>query len=71
MLPYLSVLSEFRSSIRTEARNLKATEILQICDTLRDEILPNLGVRLEDREGTFHIRTNNVLFLHTAFFWCV
>jgi cysteinyl-tRNA synthetase len=30
---------------------VKATKILQACDELRDEILPNLSVRLEDKEG--------------------
>lgn len=50
-MPYLNILSEFRNTVRTEARSLKATDILQICDTLRDDILPNVGVRLEDQEG--------------------
>ena len=26
-------------------------EILTLCDQIRDDVLPNLGVRLEDREG--------------------
>ena len=30
---------------------LQATEILTECDRLRDEVLPNLGVRLEDKEN--------------------
>ncbi|CAH1114227.1 unnamed protein product [Psylliodes chrysocephalus] len=51
ILPYLSILAEFRDKVRTSARTLKATEILKQCDDLRDEILPNVGVRLEDREG--------------------
>ncbi|XP_055594555.1 cysteine--tRNA ligase, cytoplasmic [Uranotaenia lowii] len=51
VMPYLSVLSDFRTSVREQARALKATEILQLCDQIRDDILPNLGVRLEDREG--------------------
>ena len=28
-----------------------ALPILQLCDDVRDNILPNLGVRLEDLEG--------------------
>ena len=28
-----------------------ATSILEACDKLRDETLPNLGVRLEDKAG--------------------
>lgn len=51
VMPYLTALSDFRNSIREQARQLKATEILTLCDQLRDDILPNLGVRLEDREG--------------------
>ncbi len=27
------------------------TEILGLCDSVRDDVLPNLGVRLEDHEG--------------------
>ena len=27
-------------------------ETLQLCDDLRDDVLPALGVRLEDKEGT-------------------
>lgn len=51
VMPYLAALAEFRTAVREQARTLKATDILQLCDQLRDDILPNLGVRLEDREG--------------------
>lgn len=51
-MPYLNILSEFRDKVRTEARIVKAEGILQECDKLRDDILPNVGVRLEDVEGT-------------------
>ncbi|KAJ8984870.1 hypothetical protein NQ317_002709 [Molorchus minor] len=51
ILPYLSILSEFRHNVRASALTLKATDILKECDRLRDDILPNVGVRLEDREG--------------------
>ena len=27
------------------------TDILNLCDALRDDVLPHLGVRLEDQEG--------------------
>ena len=30
-------------------------ETLALCDTLRDDVLPELGVRLEDREGVFDV----------------
>ncbi|XP_062563405.1 cysteine--tRNA ligase, cytoplasmic [Armigeres subalbatus] len=51
VMPYLTTLSDFRTAVREQARTLKATDILQLCDRIRDDILPNLGVRLEDREG--------------------
>lgn len=50
-MPYLSILAEFRDGIRTKAREIKALDILKLCDELRDDVLPNVGVRLEDREG--------------------
>lgn len=50
-MPYLSALSEFRHSVREVARAQKCSDILNMCDALRDDVLPNLGVRLEDREG--------------------
>lgn len=51
LLPYLSALAEFRKVVRESALEVKATKILQLCDELRDDILPNLSVRLEDKEG--------------------
>lgn len=47
----MTALAEFRNSVRDIARSQKCTEILNLCDALRDDILPNLGVRLEDRES--------------------
>lgn len=51
VMPYLTALADFRNSVRDVARAQKSTEILTICDTFRDDVLPNLGVRLEDRDG--------------------
>lgn len=51
VMPYLTALAEFRDTIRDVARAQKSNEILKLCDGFRDDILPNLGVRLEDREG--------------------
>ncbi|XP_070507049.1 cysteine--tRNA ligase, cytoplasmic [Chironomus tepperi] len=51
LIPYLSALADFRKVVRESALEVKATKILQLCDELRDEILPNLSVRLEDKEG--------------------
>ncbi|CAL1292113.1 unnamed protein product [Larinioides sclopetarius] len=51
LMPYLRTLADFRENIRQLAKEIKATSILKKCDELRDDILPNLGVRLEDQEG--------------------
>ncbi|XP_035538198.1 cysteine--tRNA ligase, cytoplasmic isoform X1 [Morone saxatilis] len=51
VMPYLSVLSDFRESVRRIAREQKVTELLQLCDVVRNDTLPELGVRLEDHEG--------------------
>ncbi|KAG8522564.1 Cysteine--tRNA ligase, cytoplasmic, partial [Galemys pyrenaicus] len=51
VMPYLQVLSDFREGVRRIAREKKVPEVLQLSDALRDEVLPELGVRLEDHEG--------------------
>ncbi|XP_058484749.1 cysteine--tRNA ligase, cytoplasmic isoform X1 [Solea solea] len=51
VMPYLTVLSDFRERVRKIAREQKVTELLQLCDAVRDDTLPELGVRLEDHEG--------------------
>ncbi|XP_039294913.1 cysteine--tRNA ligase, cytoplasmic isoform X3 [Nilaparvata lugens] len=48
LMPYLKIISNFRDEVRSHARQVKATDILKACDALRDDILPNVGVRLED-----------------------
>uniref|UniRef100_A0A183BVA7 Cysteine--tRNA ligase, cytoplasmic n=1 Tax=Globodera pallida TaxID=36090 RepID=A0A183BVA7_GLOPA len=48
VMPYLEILAQFREVVRSEARAQKNVDILKECDRLRDEILPELGVRLED-----------------------
>lgn len=47
-MPYLEILASFRDKVRNCAKTLKANDILRECDVLRDDILPNVGVRLED-----------------------
>jgi cysteinyl-tRNA synthetase len=49
LTPYLDSLCEFRDSVRGIAREKKHPEYLELCDNLRDDILPNLGLRLEDK----------------------
>ncbi|XP_073514277.1 cysteine--tRNA ligase, cytoplasmic isoform X1 [Phyllobates terribilis] len=51
VMPYLQVLSQFREGVRQIARENKVLGVLQLCDSLRDDVLPELGVRLEDHEG--------------------
>ena len=48
VMPYLEILANFREKVRNHAKALKADSILEECDKLRDDILPNIGVRLED-----------------------
>ncbi len=45
----LDVVSRFRDQIRSAAQAKRAySELLELCDSLRDDVLPELGVRLED-----------------------
>ncbi|KAL9955644.1 hypothetical protein ACROYT_G036997 [Oculina patagonica] len=50
-MPYVQLLADFREEVRNVAREEKVTKILQACDRLRDDSLPELGVKLEDLEG--------------------
>lgn len=54
----MTVFAEFRHAVRQEARECKAFNILKECDKVRDDTLPNLGVRLEDQEGNIQIIFN-------------
>lgn len=51
LMPYLRVFGEFRDEVRRKAKEINNKDILEFCDILRDTKLPELGVRLEDREG--------------------
>jgi cysteinyl-tRNA synthetase len=48
LAPVLDAWSAFRNSIRAKARELKNADLLALCDAVRDEHMPKLGVRLED-----------------------
>merc|ERR1712154_531890 len=52
VMPYKNVLASFRDNVRIQAKSMggNAGPILKECDSLRDETLPQLGVRLEDKE---------------------
>lgn len=47
----MNILSDFRDSVRSIARSIDSKDILILCDKLRDETLPDNGVRLEDVDG--------------------
>lgn len=53
--PYLEALAVFRQNVRGIAMSYsgsrESVEMMELCDALRDSVLPELGVRLEDREG--------------------
>ncbi|CAF0946334.1 unnamed protein product [Rotaria sp. Silwood1] len=51
-MPYVEQFAVFRDAVRTQAIAVKNKEILTLCDHVRNEILPELGVRLEDQAGT-------------------
>ena len=52
-MPYVEQFARFRDEVRAEAIAVKNKEILSLCDQVRNEILPDLGVRLEDRGKKF------------------
>ena len=50
LTPFINTITEFRGEIKDTCiidKDIK--KVLTICDKLRDEILPNLGVRIEDK----------------------
>ena len=51
LTPVLNALMEFRSSVRDEARAGNVQAVLQECDVFRDDVLPPLNIRLEDKPG--------------------
>ena len=51
VMPYLQGWAKFREEVRQRARGIQDTPLLQLCDQIRDDVLPELGVRLEDREN--------------------
>lgn len=51
LTPFLDSLSTFRSQVRAAAIAGDTKQVLALADILRDELLPELGVRLEDLPG--------------------
>ena len=51
IMPYIDAFAQFRDDVRKVAREQKVPDVLDLCDAVRDDVLPHLGVRLEDKEG--------------------
>jgi cysteinyl-tRNA synthetase len=49
LAPYLDAVTNFRQKVRLAAMGKDVSTVLQAADELRDTILPELGVRLEDK----------------------
>ena len=49
LAPYLDALTSFREKVRVAAMSQDSTAVLQAADELRDMVLPELGVRMEDK----------------------
>lgn len=54
VMKYVDAMAQFRAEIRRISKGQdpqqSVRQILALCDNLRDQTLPNLGVRLEDKE---------------------
>jgi len=49
LAPFLDAMTKFREMVRVAAMNKDPAAVLQAADALRDDILPELGVRMEDK----------------------
>jgi cysteinyl-tRNA synthetase len=47
--PVLDALMDFRSAVRDKARSKDVGAVLDECDRFRDNVLPPIGIRLEDK----------------------
>ncbi|KAI6649551.1 Cysteine--tRNA ligase, cytoplasmic [Oopsacas minuta] len=52
VMPIALLTAKFRHEVRKQARVSKNTEILSLCDSLRDEQLVEVGIQLEDKPET-------------------
>jgi cysteinyl-tRNA synthetase len=51
--PYVDALANFREKVREAGKAKDTVGVLRFCDEVRDETLPTLGIRLEDKaQGT-------------------
>lgn len=49
LAPFLNVLTDFRKNVRIAAIAGDSSSVLRLVDALRDEVLPDYGVRMEDK----------------------
>jgi cysteinyl-tRNA synthetase len=49
LTPYLDILTDFRKQVRMAAMAGDTASVLSLVDSLRDEVLPKCGVRMEDK----------------------
>ena len=45
----MNALAKFRDTIKDKAATSDPKELFKICDELRDDVLPYMGIRLEDK----------------------
>jgi cysteinyl-tRNA synthetase len=62
IVPIVDALVNFRDQIKLAAKGGDISEVLKLCDLLRDDILPHHGIRVED-QAKVNIFKNNCLFL--------
>lgn len=51
VMPFVQSLVDFRDTVRSIALQHKVTALLDLCDTVRDQTLRGLGVKLEDKDN--------------------
>lgn len=51
VMPYLQAFAQFRDTVRQVAIEQKIKPVLIQCDEVRNRVLPDLGVRLEDQDN--------------------
>ena len=50
LTPFMDIITNFRAEVKNTCITEKDTKkVLTLCDKLRDEILPNAGIRIEDK----------------------
>jgi cysteinyl-tRNA synthetase len=50
LTPFINAITDFRGEVKDSCiADKDVKKVLSICDKLRDEVLPNLGVRIEDK----------------------